>query len=408
MLSKHSNVLYACIISGIALISCINDFRAIRIIIAAYIITLIVFSSHKNFKLRFYFANDEESFFNTIFLAILLSSLTLIGLQKEAIFAALFLVIAHEFRKNALWNIAVFTIFGFSFFYLFYMLNNSIEVGKVFFLSLIGALASSLVESIKTQADKRFTVVLAAAATYTIFFIYSINVSILQLAVAFALSLVLSLAATKAGAADESGLMSATLIGTLIIVSTNIKFFAVLLLFYMVGSIVTRYKYSIKLERGIAEPAGGARGYSNVFGNSLAAMLFAMLYGINNDFFTLAFVASVATALGDTMASEIGKTAKNVYLITSFEKVEAGVNGGISLIGEIAALIGSFIIVAFALLLRLIELKWMPIVIFSSFVAIHIDSLLGATLETKGYLTNSLVNFIATLCAGLLCYLLFL
>ena len=316
------STLYASIISAISLLSPLFN---VRIIIALYCMMLIVYSALKDVKLKFYSVDESSSIFNTLVLSTILSSLVLVGLKKEVVFAAIFLVLAYEFRKKALWNIAIFTIFGFSFFYYFYTISTSnFDIANVFFLSLIGALAASLVESVDTDVDKRFTVILASATTYTIFLIYSFNISIPNLALAFVLSLILSMAATKAGAADESGLMSATLIGTLVIVSTNIKFFIVLLTFYTFGSAITKYKYKIKVERGVAEPAGGARGYSNVFGNSLAALFFAMNFGAyNNEVFLLAFVASVATALGDTMASEVGKTAENVYLITNFERVDA-------------------------------------------------------------------------------------
>jgi len=175
-----------------------------------------------------------------------------------------------------------------------------------------------------------------------------------------------------------------------------------ILLFYIIGSISSRYKYSSKEVLGLAEYG---RGYANVFGNSLAPLFFALQYSVTkNEFFLLAFVSSVATALGDTMASEIGKTAKNVYLITNFKRVKAGTSGGISLIGEVSAIIGALIISISGFLLKMINLYQVVIVTLSAFIAIHVDSVLGATLEEKGYLTNSAVNALATLSAGLFCY----
>ncbi|MEM3505278.1 MAG: TIGR00297 family protein, partial [Archaeoglobaceae archaeon] len=183
-------------------------------------------------------------------------------------------------------------------------------------------------------------------------------------------------------------------------------FFAILLVFYLLGSIVTKYRYSVKLSLGIAEPSGGARGFSNVFGNSLAPLFFAMNFGVTRDpLFALAFVATVGTALGDTMASEIGKTAKNVYLITNFKKVAPGTSGGISVIGEISALLGCLIIFVVSLALGISELSHAIPIVLASFIGIHVDSFLGATLEEKGYLNNSAVNFLGTLSAGALCYL---
>jgi uncharacterized protein (TIGR00297 family) len=229
-----------------------------------------------------------------------------------------------------------------------------------------------------------------------------------SLAIAFAVSFILSLFAMRTGVADESGLMSATLIGTTLILFTNIWFFAVILIFYGVGSAVTRYKYNLKLKMGIAEPSGGARGYTNVFGNSLAPLFFAMQYGATgNIIFAACFVSSVAAALGDTMASEIGKTSKKVYLITNFSRVEPGRSGGISIIGEVAALVGAVIPVIAASIVGIIPYEMIIFTVLAAFVAVHIDSLLGATLEEWGYLTNSAVNFLATLSAGIITYLLF-
>ncbi|MCS7135450.1 MAG: DUF92 domain-containing protein, partial [Candidatus Aenigmarchaeota archaeon] len=121
------------------------------------------------------------------------------------------------------------------------------------------------------------------------------------------------------------------------------------------------------------------------------------------EIFALAFLASVATALGDTIASEIGKTAKNVYLITNFKKVKPGTNGGISFIGELAAIFGCLLVSLLALLFGLISFQHLLPIILAGFLAIHIDSLLGATLEVKGYLNNSGVNFFATLFGGFIC-----
>ena len=357
----------------------------------------------------FFFAHrrEDRSLESTVLLAIVLFALTQIGLPKVVVSSAVFILVGHLLRKNAIWNILIYTALGFVYFeYYSYVANLSWSIDYILFLALMGGLSASLIESVEVK-DKEFVILLAIATVYTVFHIYAISIPMDQLAIAFAISFILSLLATKAGVADESGLMSATLIGTLVIVFSDIRFFVILLLFYAIGSAVTKYKYSIKLQRGIAEQAGGARGYANVFSNSLAGLFFVMNYGVfKEEVFLLAFVASIATALGDTMASEVGKTADRVYLITNFRRVEPGVSGGISLIGEISALIGCLIVCSFAVVLGILDVKGALISLVSGFIAIHIDSLLGATLEKWGYLTNSGVNFFATLSAGIFCYLL--
>ena len=58
--------------------------------------------------------------------------------------------------------------------------------------------------------------------------------------------------------------------------------------------------------------------------------------------FLMGFAASFAAKLADTFGSEIGKRfGKDTYLVTSLEKVERGTEGGISLEGTLASVLGS-------------------------------------------------------------------
>ncbi|MFN3383409.1 MAG: TIGR00297 family protein [Archaeoglobaceae archaeon] len=353
----------------------------------------------------FYSTRFSERF-NVFVFATILSALA-IFMQKEIIYASFFLLFFYQFRRNPLWDIAIYSSASMLYFSIFSLINEILLPPEyIVFISLAGALSASLIETVKTK-EEEVLLLIAVATTFAVFRIYIPTASLQDLAIAFAISFFISLLALKAKIADESGLMSATIVGTVTILFTDLRFFAILLTFYLVGSIITKYKYQTKLSLGIAEPSGGARGFSNVFGNSLAPLFFVMNFGVTKDpFFALAFIASVATALGDTMASEVGKTAKKVYLITNFKKVAPGTSGGVSAIGEVSALLGCILIFFLSLALGISELLHAIPVILASFIGIHVDSFLGATLEEKGYLNNSAVNFFGTLSAGALCYLL--
>lgn len=380
-----------------------------KIVSSILLIILLAYSASQKVSLAINDVDFETSIFNTLLFATVVYFSTFFGIPESIVLAALFIVAAHEFRGVSLQNIGIFTIFGLAYFFYYHQVTATpIDYNMLFFLSLIGGLTAALVESIDVSSDKRATMMLAVATAYLIFDIYKFNVSGSDLGVAFLLAFLLSMAAMKSGIADESGLMSATLVGTLVIVFTRIEFFLLLVTFYLVGSVSTKYKYSLKMEMGVAEPAGGARGYANVFGNSLAPLFFAMTYGVyGHDVFLLGFVASVAAALGDTMASEIGKSSDKVYLITNFSRVRSGVSGGVSAGGELAALLGVAIIAIASYPLNiLVSWQHILIVLAAGFIAIHLDSVLGATAEEKGYLTNSGVNFVSTLSSGLFCYIL--
>jgi len=337
--------------------------------------------------------------FDAVLLSLILLLLTKIGLSSVVSFTSIFILIGRRFVRGAISAIAIY--FALSLIYLLYLnffLNWGINY--LVLLAVISSLSASLMESIKA---KPMLTLLAVSTSLAVFHVYALNVPLWQIALAFTISFILSLSALKAKIADESGLMSATLIGLITIVYTDIRYFLVLLAFYVIGSAVTKYRYSLKAERGIAEQAGGARGFANVFSNSLPALFFAMNYGVfKMDVFSVAFTASVATALGDTMASEVGKTADKVYLITNFKRVKPGESGGISLIGEVSAFLGCFIVSFTAFLLGIVNLKGLIIATIFGFIGVHVDSFLGATLEKKGVLNNAGVNLFATLSSGLL------
>ncbi len=354
--------------------------------------------------------NRSSSYFNSYVLSIILILSTFIGVPIYIAGVAIFMLLGHEFKRSSIFNIGIFTLAAFVYLNFFFLIKNIVISEEfLFFLSLMGGITAALVESIEVESDKRTTLLIATSTVLLVFNIYGIYAPFDQLIYAFLFSLLLGFVAMKTGVADESGLMSATLIGTLIIVFTDIRFFLVLASFYIIGSFATKYRYSLKLNLGIEEPAGGARGYANVFSNSLPALFFALNYHVTSlDVFLVAFVASIATALGDTLASEIGKTSGNVYLITNFKPVNPGESGGISVLGEISALVGSVTVVIFALLLSVLPMSYVPIAIIAGFIGVHVDSFLGATLERMGYLTNSGVNFLATMSTIVICYFLLL
>ena len=233
-----------------------------------------------------------------------------------------------------------------------------------------------------------------------------------------ALMILIGYISIKTNLLDLSGVHSSTLLGLTIMIFGGLKWFFILLSFYIDGCIFTRYKYDYKSSLGIAEERKGKRGYANVFGNGLAGTICAIIYGISHSISTLtgsffllmAFIGSIATATGDTMASEIGQTYKgHTVLITNLKPVNPGTNGGISVLGELSALFGSFIICFVALVsnLPINNLSSFAAIVCGSFIGVNIDSVLGATIEDK-YLNNGLVNLIATSMGGLFTVLIYL
>jgi uncharacterized protein (TIGR00297 family) len=113
----------------------------------------------------------------------------------------------------------------------------------------------------------------------------------------------------------------------------------------------------------------------------------------------LGYVASFSTKLSDTTASEVGKAyGKSTFLITNLQSVPRGTEGAISLEGTLAGLGASGVISLLAWALGLVSLTGVVWCIIAAFVATNLESLIGATLQSRWeWLTNELVNVINTL-----------
>ncbi|MEA1943907.1 MAG: TIGR00297 family protein [Euryarchaeota archaeon] len=288
--------------------------------------------------------------------------------------------------------------------------TEPISFQLIFFISVIGATTGALLECISTKIHDNITVPIGSAMAMWLFLSFGYSVPYLHILFALAFALVLGYLAYKAGIADMSGLLSATLVGILIIAFTDIWWFLLLLTFYLLGGGFTKYKYKYKQSLGIAQGKGGARGYKNVFSNSLVAIAASIGYTIfpqAANVFLYIYLGSVATATGDTLASEIGTTYKgNPRMITTLKEVEPGADGGVSSLGEIAAIFGSMVIALFAILFGVIKIDsyclfGMLIVTISGFAGTNIDSLLGATMQQRGMLSNNGVNVASTIAGGI-------
>lgn len=206
----------------------------------------------------------------------------------------------------------------------------------------------------------------------------------------------------------------AFLLGAAIVLSTNVLWLLVLVSLLALTALATRFRYREKLARGTAEPRSGARRIRNVLANGLAptcvAALAPFLAGLAGPVnwahvAALTFVSAVAAACADTLASELGSLSDRVYMITSLRRVPPGTDGGVSLPGQLAALLGAGLIAGLGLLLlglvapalwpgRALEVgaASVAVPVLAGFVGCQVDSLAGATLEIRGLVSKEEVN----------------
>jgi uncharacterized protein (TIGR00297 family) len=178
--------------------------------------------------------------------------------------------------------------------------------------------------------------------------------------------------------------------------------YVVVMFYFLVGSAVTRIGMEQKEAAGIAEKREGARGPENVWGSALTGSLCALGVLIFPKFaplWLLGYVASFATKLADTCGSEVGKAyGKRTFLITTLQPVARGTEGAVSLEGTLAGVLGSIAIAIVAWSVGVIDLTGIAFCVAAAFIGTNLESVIGATLQSKfDWMTNEVVNIFNTL-----------
>jgi uncharacterized protein (TIGR00297 family) len=238
---------------------------------------------------------------------------------------------------------------------------------------------------------------------------------------AIGLSLLFGLAAWKAQAATSSAAFAGAVLAASLMFSTAtvpylpwrtalIPVLAVLLL----TSLATRLGHAKKQRLGIAERRNG-RSASQVAANlgvaALASSEFAQSWLIDSGWvraaaqqpallFTVG-LSALTEAAADTISSEVGQViGGQPRMITTLRTAAPGTDGAISFLGSLAGIAAAGLVAAVGTLAlagssRMLAISWA-----SGVFGLFFDSLLGATLERRGWLNNDAVNFLSTASAS--------
>lgn len=219
------------------------------------------------------------------------------------------------------------------------------------------------------------------------------------------------IAAVKAKKLTVTGAVTAAFIGVFLFMGAG--FYGILLAasVFLMAAVATSYKTGIKEALGVAEKNSGQRTAAQVLANVGTAGLLGLLcffYPVKIELLRLMMAASLASAAADTISSEMGTVfGRRFYNIISFKKDQKGLNGVISLEGTLFGVAASVVI---ALVYSLsfgwnINFWW---IILAGTIGNLADSVLGATLERKGFLGNNAVNFLNTVIAATVALVLFI
>ncbi|NES25824.1 MAG: TIGR00297 family protein [Symploca sp. SIO3E6] len=211
-----------------------------------------------------------------------------------------------------------------------------------------------------------------------------------------------------------AGYLHAWVLGVLIWGTLGWQGYFIVMFYFLVGSGVTRIGLLQKEAAGIAEKRSGIRGPENVWGSALTGTICALgtIFWATpyQQLLVLGYVASLATKLSDTSASEVGKAyGKRTFLITTLEPVARGTEGAVSLEGTLAGVVASAVLSVVGWSVGLIDFTGVVFCIVAAFIATNLESVIGATLQSEfDWMTNEVVNIINTLIGAIAAVLLLL
>jgi uncharacterized protein (TIGR00297 family) len=226
-----------------------------------------------------------------------------------------------------------------------------------------------------------------------------------RLAIAAAVTLGFAVLARALRGVNRSGAPAGGLACFLLFAGAGPTAFATLATLFLMTWVSTRLGYRRKLALGLAEHREGRNAWQVLANLTVAALGSVVFSATGNRVWLVAALAALGEAATDTVASEIGQYRNpDARLITTWERVPAGTDGGITAPGSIAGMAAGLVIAAVATVGGMLPRTQLWIPVAAGFAGMLIDSILGATLQRRGWINNQAVNFFATLAAAALAY----
>jgi uncharacterized protein (TIGR00297 family) len=258
----------------------------------------------------------------------------------------------------------------------------------------------------------------------------------LRAAIGFVAAVAIAALGVRHAALTRSGAVATVVVGVICVALGGVPVAAALILFFASGSLLSRVTSDqAERARGHAQKQG-RRDATQVFANGGIATAFAIVAGGlqlsgHDPLVSLAAsIGALAAASGDTWSTELGSLFGGTpRSIASFQPVEAGTSGGVTLVGLLGAEAGGAFVGLAGLLAPRPGVSWIGLATLAGVAGSLIDSVLGATLQASwrcprcerilegpqhepcgvpatlvrgwAWLDNDAVNLLATVCGAL-------
>jgi uncharacterized protein (TIGR00297 family) len=302
--------------------------------------------------------------------------------------------------------------FGYLFFgvlgasFLFGVLSSRVPSLSELICLFAGALAGAAIESLPSELDDNVLPPLVGAAVLACLlgtrggWADALGAGALPGALlALSVNVVVSGIALSLRLVRPSGALAGALLGTVILAFGTAPLYLLLWVFFGVGTLATRFRKARKEAIGKAEEKGGRRGAANVLANVSVAAFCALVSGLgpNGDVFRLAAAAALATALMDTVGTEIGQSiASPTALLPDFRRVPPGTDGAVSIAGTLAGFAAAALLAATGVAVLLLTRSGAVAVVLAACAGTVLESLLGRDGAPWRLSNGHVLNFLNT------------
>jgi uncharacterized protein (TIGR00297 family) len=248
----------------------------------------------------------------------------------------------------------------------------------------VAAVTGTAWEGLSSRGLDNLTIPLSVAFVLSVYLIPGLADSG-RFTVGAVLALVIGAVGWKMRALAPSGAVATFLLALLLFGIGGWKWTVPILTFFVLSSILSYIGKQSKQEAEGMFEKGSIRDYGQVFANGGIAGIIALANFIFPSVNMYpAFLGSIAAVTADTWGTEIGLASKRTpLLVTTWRPVEAGTNGGVTMSGLFAGLVGSSVIALSAL--AWIDSLWLLVpVVIAGVGGSFVDSLAGATVQA-GY-----------------------
>jgi uncharacterized protein (TIGR00297 family) len=253
-------------------------------------------------------------------------------------------------------------------------------IPTVLMIALLTGIVSAFIELTGKRGCDNLTLPLGSGLFATLLFQFGSVGFYAYLLISFAILI----AALKLRAITPDGVVAAILTAMTLYALGGVWLGASLLVFFVLGSAVSRVRNERKRAAEATQEDGGARNWKQVLCNSLPAciLLWFAHFFPEQKFLVLLSFAVFSAAAADTFSSEIGMlSGGKVFNILNGKPIRSGLSGGVSWAGLGAGILGSVTLS----LLALPQFGWSGVAVATllGFLGSIVDSILGASLQRK-------------------------